>query len=228
MKEIVVVLSNATSVGGKEKRKTGFDLKEVAYLYDFAVRYNTKLIPASVLGGPCGMDPFTIQEADDDEVCRKFLSSSNLLDELRKTIPLYEISIGSGYDAVVLVGGLGASVDFPGNAQLGKFVSTSVANNKIIGAIGHGVFGLLAAVDKNKISLVHEKQVTCATNQENDLRDVRKYITLDLENDLKVRGAKLRIGPAFESHVVKDGNLITAQNSQSSAEFCQSLWNSNS
>lgn len=142
---------------------------------------------------------------------------------LRHTKSLDDVS-GELFDCIYLAGGHGAMFDFPDNATLQTLIKDHYENNKVVGAICHGVCGLLNVKLSNGEYLVKDKKVTGFSWFEEGLAGKKKLVPFDLESALKERRAdyKKSLIPMMPE-VVTDGNLITGQDPFSSEKMAETV-----
>ena len=94
-----------------------------------------------------------------DKLSKSCWDDSEFRDVLRHTKSLDEVS-GEMFDCIYLAGGHGAMFDFTDNAVLQELIKNHYENNKIVGAICHGVCGLLNVKLSDGQYLVKDKKVT--------------------------------------------------------------------
>jgi putative intracellular protease/amidase len=129
----------------------------------------------------------------------------------------------TGYDAIVMPGGHGPMADLFQDADLGKLLTEANAQGKIIAPFCHGPAGLLSAVDGDGTFAFAGRRVTVFSNEEELGGGTGENTPWFVEDVLKDKGAVVENGAAWSSHVVRDGNLITGQNPQSSEDVAQEV-----
>ena len=114
--------------------------------------------------------------------------------------------------------------DFTDNAVLQELFKNHYESNKIVGAICHGVCGLLNVKLSDGQYLVKDKKVTGFSWFEEGLAGKKKEVPFDLESALKERRAdyKKSLIPMMPE-VVADGNLITGQDPFSSEKMAETV-----
>jgi putative intracellular protease/amidase len=122
----------------------------------------------------------------------------------------------SGYDAIVMPGGHGPMADLYQDAALGKILVSANTAGKVIAPFCHGPAGLLSATDDAGTFAFAGRRVTVFTNEEELNGGTGENTPWFVEDALTEKGAVVETGAAWSSHVVRDGNLITGQNPQSS------------
>ena len=169
--KILIILTNVSTISTsheeKEGRKTGFDMKSVAYIWHaFHKQMNIHVDIATPLGGETTMDPNIIDLTHDDPIVQDFLNDQKSQEHFHSTLPLANLN-PNDYCLVVLPGGHGCLIDFPKSKELIKFMTQYVAkdwlgqldghknepqfhgkeprrgSNAVIATVGHGLSGLL-------------------------------------------------------------------------------------
>jgi len=208
----------------RRHRFTGINAFEVGYVWmSFCRQLKMTVDMVSPNGGPTAADPMSMEMVHKDERLRKHLREDReLIDLLGHTTPIENIK-PEDYCAVLIPGCHGAMFDLPENENIAKVIGAIYNNGGWVGAIGHGVI----ALEKVKISkgdyLIKNRNITCYTNQEEREQKYTELLPYLVEDKLRERGAKLDLGKPFESHVITDERLITAQNSGSIRDFLRTL-----
>ncbi len=151
---------------------------------------------------------------------RKYLESMDA--ELSAPLALAGVDV-AGYDAVVMPGGHGPMADLYRDADLGRILSGANAAGKIIAPFCHGPAGLLSAKDDDGTFTFAGRRLTVFTNEEELGGGTGPNTPWFVEDVLKEKGAVVENGAAWTSHVVRDGNLITGQNPQSSEDVAKEV-----
>ena len=102
------------------------------------------------------------------------------------------------------------------DADLGRLLIAVDKAGKIIAPFCHGPAGLLSAVDDNGKFVFAGRRLTAFTNEEELNGGTGPNTPWFVEDLLKEKGSIVEDAAAWSSHVVRDGNLITGQNPQSS------------
>jgi len=95
--------------------------------------------------------------------------------------------------------------------------------HKFIGAVCHGVAGLLSLVNASGEPLVKDRQLTAYSNSEEQVSGATNMIPYLLESRLIALGAAYSRGANFTSHVIVDGTIVTGQNSASAKAVARRL-----
>jgi len=233
-KKILVVLTNTSTLRSQEssEHRTGFDVKAVAYIWDaFHKKKRLSVEFTTPRGGAAPMDPKSMELSEDDPIVQEFLNDRTVLDQFKDTDKIDELR-PENYCAVFLPGTHGALIDFPNCQTLATFVTKVYQNNGLIATIGHGIAGLLSAKYRTGSGREEEgtdqpflkgKKVTCFTKEEEKKIGYEKSLPFMIEEKVKELGAKLENKHPFESNVVTDQRLITAQNMQSTKEWIATI-----
>ena len=142
--------------------------------------------------------------------------------ELSAPLVLAGVDVAS-YDAVVMPGGHGPMADLYQDADLGRILVGANAAGKIIAPFCHGPAGLLSATDDDGAFTFAGRRLTVFTNEEELGGGTGPNTPWFVEDVLKEKGAVVENGAAWTSHVVRDGNLITGQNPQSSEDVAKEV-----
>lgn len=142
--------------------------------------------------------------------------------ELSAPLVLAGVDVAS-YDAVVMPGGHGPMADLYQDADLGRILVGANAAGKIIAPFCHGPAGLLSAADDDDAFTFAGRRLTVFTNEEELGGGTGPNTPWFVEDALKEKGAVVETGAAWTSHVVRDGNLITGQNPQSSEDVAKEV-----
>lgn len=151
---------------------------------------------------------------------RRYLES--LDSELSAPLVLADVD-ASAYDAVVMPGGHGPMTDLYQDADLGRLLIAVNKAGKIIAPFCHGPAGLLSATDEDGTFAFAGRRLTVFTDEEELNGGTGPNTPWFVEDVLKEKGAIVENGAAWTSNVVRDGNLITGQNPQSSADVAKEV-----
>jgi putative intracellular protease/amidase len=142
--------------------------------------------------------------------------------ELSQPLVLADVEI-SGYDAVVMPGGHGPMADLYGDADLGRLLVAADGAGKVIAPFCHGPAGLLSATSDDGTFTFAGRRLTVFSNEEELNGGTGENTPWLVEDALKEKGAEVDNAAAWTSHVVRDGNLITGQNPQSSEDVAKEV-----
>ncbi|MBB6672764.1 type 1 glutamine amidotransferase domain-containing protein [Cohnella nanjingensis] len=206
-KKVLAVVSNGHRMDNGQMAGVWFS--ELAEPLTAFVAQGLEVTVASPRGGACHIDPASLKGGDPE--CAE--ETKNLL---RHTLALSQAK-ASDYDGIFLCGGHGAMFDFPQDVQLQNLLTDFSTSAKPIGAVCHGVAGLVGAkLDKGNW-LVEGRTVTGFTNAEEAETGKADEMPFLLETKLRELEAHFMTKPNGEDHVEVDGGLVTGQNPQSAA-----------
>jgi len=151
---------------------------------------------------------------------RDYLASIDA--ELARPLVLADVDIAA-YDAVVLPGGHGPMADLYKDADLGRLLVTADKDGKIVAPFCHGPAGLLSATDDDGAFVFAGRRLTVFSNEEELGGGTGENTPWLVEDALKEKGAVIENAAAWTSNVVRDGNLITGQNPQSSEDVAKEV-----
>jgi putative intracellular protease/amidase len=204
----------------KEAKATGVFGSELSIPYYALLDAGIAVDIASIKGGVIPIEPNSMGwplAATED---KRFIKDAVALAKIAHSIPISQIDV-TQYDVVFISGGWGAAYDLGRSAELADIVTEANANDAVISSVCHGALGLINARAKDGSSLIAKRNVTGVT----DLQV--KQLGIDItpmhpETELRQAGANYESNTAFQdifaTHVVVDGNLVTGQNQNSSAE----------
>ncbi|MBB6282563.1 type 1 glutamine amidotransferase domain-containing protein [Geobacillus subterraneus] len=211
-KRVLMVVTNHTTI--TDDHKTGLWLEEFAvpYLVFQEKGYDVKV--ASIKGGDVPLDPRSINEKDP--------SWAEAEAALQNTARLSKDD-ANGFDAIFLPGGHGTMFDFPDDETLQYVLQQFAEDGRIIAAVCHGPSGLVNATYKDGTPIVKGKTVTSFTDEEEREVELDVHMPFLLESTLRLRGANFVRGEKWTDFSVRDGNLITGQNPQSSRSTAEKV-----
>jgi len=232
----VLIVTTSHDRLGDTGHPTGLWLEELATPWYALKDGGADVVLASIKGGAVPMDPRSIPQdagtgpgeepqAAQEEVppaVRRFLDDPAAMDALRNT-PSVEDAAKDRCDALFLPGGHGTMWDLPGSGTLAEMVGAYMDDGRIVAAVCHGPAGLVGAKRRDGSPVVQDREVSAFTTSEEDGVGLRDAVPFLLEQRLPELGAKYRKGPDWQPFAVRDGNLITGQNPQSSALVAQHL-----
>jgi len=211
----VLFIASSDDKFGDTSNRTGVWLEELAAPYYVFTDMGFALTIASPNGGPVPLDPKsesimmatqTTKRFLKDEVAMSFIADSTQLEDVK----------ASDFDAVFLPGGHGTLWDIADNIIVKQLLEAFDSEKKPIGAVGHGVVGLLLLENDNGELLIKGKQLTGFSNSEEQSTGLDKVASFLVETKLVSVGALYSKRDNYLSHVVIDDNIITGQNPASS------------
>lgn len=202
--KVLMVVTNHTTIS--DDHKTGLWLEEFAvpYLIFKDKGYDVKV--TSISGGEVVLDPNSIEEKAEWKGAEE---------ELKNTLKL-SLEDAFGFDAVFLPGGHGTMFDFPNNETLLTVLQQFAEEDKVIGSVCHGPAGLVNVTYKDGTPLVKGKKVSAFTDDEEREMQMDQFMPFLLETELRKKGADFVKVENWAIYSVRDGNLVTGQNPQSS------------
>ncbi|MFC4036113.1 type 1 glutamine amidotransferase domain-containing protein [Streptomyces polygonati] len=130
----------------------------------------------------------------------------------------------AAYDGVFIPGGHGPMQDLAVNEDVARILAALLPDpSKAVASLCHGPASFLAAGDAEGNWLFKGRRMTSFTDEEETLTGRAANAPWLLEERLRAAGALHEPGPAWSSHVVVDGNLVTGQNPQSAAEAARAV-----
>jgi putative intracellular protease/amidase len=207
--------------------KTGAWLSEITHPYWHLTERGVEVDFASPDGGAVAWTPLSDpygkdSQEPDDLVSKGFLGDKALTSRLENTAKLADVDL-SGYDAVHVAGGQGATYDLYPNEVVGQTLEHFWEAGKVVGAICHGAISL-----GNAPGLASGRHVTgYSLEGDRQLEDffgpaflLPHYPQVVLEETGTRYSSQ---GPA-DPWVVTDGRLVTGQNQQSASEYALVLY----
>ncbi|MDX1958188.1 MAG: type 1 glutamine amidotransferase domain-containing protein [Leptospiraceae bacterium] len=175
---------------------------------------------ASIKGGKIPIDPLTIRWPIGAPEDSRFQKDAVAMSKLNNSIPITKVDLDK-YDVIFLSGGWGAAYDYEQSPELADLVTKANEKDIVIGSVCHGALGLVNAKDKDGSPLIKNRAVTGVTDKQ--LKDFGIYFTpRHPETELRKAQAKYESESTwldfFATHVSVDGQLVTGQNQNSSAE----------
>jgi putative intracellular protease/amidase len=204
----------------KDTKATGVFGSELSIPYYALLDAGITVDIASIKGGDIPIEPNSMSWPLAAAQDKRFKKDAVALAKIAHSIPISQID-ASKYDVVFMSGGWGAAYDLGRSAELADVVTKANAKDAVIGSVCHGALGLINAKAKDGSSLIAGRNVSGVT----DLQV--KQLGIDItpmhpETELRKAGANYESNTAFQdmfaTHVVVDGNLVTGQNQNSSAE----------
>lgn len=193
-------------------RPTGWYADEFATPY-FALRdAGFSIDVASIAGGAAPVDGKSLGTDEDRKPnVARMLADDEASTAIKSTTPIAEID-GTGYDVVFLPGGHGVMWDFAQSETLAGIVGAAFARGAVVGAVCHGPAGLLGATDGAGTSILKGRRVNGFTDDEERAVKLEDEVPYLLETRMREAGGVFESVANFESHAVRDGNLVTGQN----------------
>lgn len=220
MSHILMVVTAADSIDLTDgtPHRTGFWAEELVVPH----RSLTEAGHQITLATPNGMRP----PIDPGSVNPSVVGSQERVDEFLRYLASIETWLSApnaltavdvtDFDAVVLPGGHGPMADLAFDPDLGRLLIDANGRGTLIAPFCHGPAGLLSAIGPDGAFAFAGRRMTGFTTEEEltgGLGALSPWFVTDRLSDL---GALIEDGQPWTSHIVRDGNLITGQNPQSS------------
>jgi len=226
--KVLIVASSHDRMGSTDHR-TGVWLEELATPYYTLLDGDAEVILASIKGGPIPWDPRSLpaeasegqgekpsdQQEEIPASVHRFLTDVDAMRLARNTPALASMDTAT-FDAIFLPGGHGVMWDAAEDETLARVVGSLFDGSKLVAAVCHGPAGLVRAVRQDGRPIVEDRRVSGFTNSEEEGVGLTSVVPFLLEDRLRDLGGQFERGPDFQPFAVRDGNLITGQNPQSS------------
>lgn len=228
MARILLVLSASDHWTLKDgsRHPTGYWAEEFVAPHRTFLDRGVEVTLATPGGGRPSVDEASLSPEMNDGNTAKVAELRQYLDAVRSELSspasLEEVAGRAlDFDAVYIPGGHGPMEDLPGCEPLGRIIAELHEARRTVAAMCHGPAGLLSARRPDGGWLFEGRRCTAFTNAEEREVGLAEKAAWLLEDRLREEGARFEVGTSWQSHVIKDGNLVTGQNpasSQSAAE----------
>lgn len=222
---MVVTAADSLTLADGTSHPTGFWAEELVVAHRDLARAGHTITIATPGGRVPTVDPGSLsvdlvgEQAKVDEF-RAYLASIEA--ELAAPLALDAVR-AADYDAIVLPGGHGPMADLAFDASLGAILTEADAAGTLIAPFCHGPAGLLSAVEASGAFVFAGRRLTVFTDEEERTGGLGENTPWFVASTLRERGASVEGAAPWSSHVVRDGNLITGQNPQSSEAVAAAL-----
>ena len=223
MAHILLVLSASDhwTLKDGERHPTGYWAEEFVVPHRTFRDRGVEVTVATPGGGRPSVDEASLSAdmngGDEQKVARMRRYIDSVQGELAAPARLEDAAGRTGdFDAVYIPGGHGPMEDLPEDPALGRIIQELHEAGKVVAAMCHGPAGLFSARRPDGKWLFDGRRVTGFSDDEErqvGLADRARWL---LEDRMRREGGRYESGPAWESFVVTDGNLITGQNPASS------------
>jgi putative intracellular protease/amidase len=227
MANILMVVSAANSLTMKDgsEHPTGFWAEELVEAHRALLGAGHTVDFATPGGLKPTVDKASLQTdaVGSEERAEDFRTYLDMIDvDLFAPLVLADVDT-SAYDAVVLPGGHAPMADLFRDTDLGRVLVEMNAAGKIIAPFCHGPAGLLSATADDGAFAFAGRRLTVFTNSEELGGGTGENTPWLVETLLREKGAAVETGPDWASFVVRDGNLISGQNPQSSVDVAREV-----
>lgn len=141
------------------------------------------------------------------------------------TLEALEPAALDDYIAVVIPGGYAPMVDLAGSEAMGRVLTRAMERGAVVAAICHGPAAFLSARHGKGQWPFAGYRMAPFTNAEELAWLKDRKLRWRVEDELREAGAKIESGGVWKSVVVRDRNVLTAQNSPSVDAFTDALLN---
>ena len=218
---LMIVTSNARM--GATGKPTGLWAEELASPYYVLADAGVDVTLASPAGGPAPIDPGSVKpRGENDPIVERFLADAALQARLAQT-PKASAFDGAQFDAVFFPGGHGTMWDLPTDSGVTQAVERAYATGKWIASVCHGAAGLVTAKRPDGKPVVEGLRVNSFTDEEERAVGLQSVVPFLLESRLRELGGRFEGAPMWQPFAVRDGQLITGQNPQSSHQVAELL-----
>ncbi|ALU89874.1 intracellular protease/amidase protein [Herbaspirillum rubrisubalbicans M1] len=219
---ILMIVTSSSRMGDTDK-PTGLWAEELAAPYYALVDAGASVVIASTAGGRAPIDPGSVKaQGQNDAIVERMLADAELQQRIAQTLPLGQVKVDA-FDAVFIPGGHGTMWDLPTDANVKATVEAAFGAGKYIASVCHGAAGLVSAVRADGKPMVAGKRVNSFTDAEEREVGLAEVVPFLLESRLRELGGVFEGADNWQVFAVRDGQLITGQNPQSSERVAQVL-----
>ncbi|EFA82756.1 hypothetical protein PPL_04451 [Heterostelium album PN500] len=220
-KKVLFILSSHDKLGNSGK-PTGWYLSEASHPWESLKKGGFEIDICSPKGGEAPLDP-TSDDRVKDLVNKAFMEDHDIARKLKNTLRPEQVN-PKDYMAIHFVGGHGCMFDVVTDQKIHEIaMKIYEEQHGVISAVCHGPAGITNLKLKDGSYFVRGKNLCGFSNEEEEIVKLTQVVPYSLEDRLKERGANYKSKPAWSSHVIVDGNLITGQNPQSAKELGEKL-----
>lgn len=202
----------------------GFWAAELVHPYHAFREADLDVTIASPDGGRIDPDALSVPNdpsgySRDDRLSADYLGRPAFVALLQQTPAIAKLR-PDDFDAIVVCGGQAPMFTFADAAALQRRFAEFLAAGKPSAALCHGSCLLLYLRDAQGQPTIRGRTITGFTNAEEDVADAavgQRVMPFRIEDEARRLGADFRAAPAFTSHALRDGNLITGQQQHSGA-----------
>ncbi len=223
-KKALIVATNQSTLGDSRK-KTGVFASELTIAYYEFLDAGLQVDIASIKGGNIPFEKISLIYPLASHADKRYLKDETAQKKTRNSLKIEDLDFGE-YDIVYMPGGWGAAYDLGKSELLGQKITDANASGVLLGSVCHGALGFLMAKDTNGKPLVEGKSITAVTDKQIKELSITKT-PQHPETELRKLGANYKnksgLSDLFKTLVVRDGNIVTGQNQNSSGETAQKL-----
>lgn len=214
---LLVVSSHGTA---GENALPGFEMDELSQIYLVLADNGFDVQIASPSGGKVNPDSFDATKVYN----ARFAADETASARLESTLSL-GVAAGGDFDAVVVIGGKGATFDLAKDTALHALLARTEAAGGVIAALCHGVAPLAYITKDDGTAYIAGRRVTGFTAEEDQLfnKASEGRLPMKVEDELRRAGAVFGEAAILLPHVETDGRLVTGQNPYSAAEMAEAV-----
>jgi len=214
---IIVTSCERTPTDG---RRCGLLLEEFVGPYYLWRDAGVEVVVASPQGG---MPPLeSILLVTDEANLERYQKDAEARGLLADTLRIEQIC-ADDFEAVLFAGGVGASVDLPDDPRVQALFGAFAAAGKPAGFVGYAAAILLKLRTSSGAPYARARAVTGVTNSERRSLEPAAPSGPSLASALKRQSAIYTAAADGLSHVVRDGLLVTGQNTRSAVGVARAL-----
>ena len=216
MLPVLMIITSHAQLGDTGK-PTGLWAEELTTPYYALIDAGFDVVLASPMGGrpPFAAESVKAEPNDNEGSVKRFLNDAQAMVKFNATHSTSAVK-AADYSAVFLPGGHGTMWDTANDDATARLVADCFNAGKPTAAVCHGPAGLVKALRPDGKSILTGKKVNGFTNQEETAAGLMDVVPFHLETRMKELGGRFESGPMWQPYAVRDGNLITGQNPQSS------------
>jgi putative intracellular protease/amidase len=228
-RRVLIVVANPT-VASTVGWPVGFWGAELTHPYYELTERGFEVTIASPEGGKVELDSLSDPRdpskwSAEDLITMGFVNTPDLMALLERTPAVLELD-PSGYDALMVAGGLSPMWTYREHLGLKNIIRQFYESEKPVGVYCHGTAALVDLQLSDGTYLVEGRTVTGFSNAEEDYSDSfvgQRVMPWRIEDVMRERGANYIQGGLFKAFAVRDGRLITGQQQYSGRRVAQML-----
>ena len=216
MLPVLMIITSHAQLGNTGK-PTGLWAEELTTPYYALVDAGFDVVLTSPLGGtpPFAAESVKVVVEENEGSVKRFLLDATAMAKFSTTHTTASVN-AADYSAVFLPGGHGTMWDTANDDATAKLVADAFNAGKPVAAVCHGPAGLVKALRPDGKSILFGKKVNGFTNEEETAAGLMDVVPFHLETRMRELGGVFENGAMWKPYAVRDGNLITGQNPQSS------------
>jgi putative intracellular protease/amidase len=223
MKNRILMIVTSNGRMGDSGKPTGLWAEEFAVPYYALTDAGADVVIASPAGGPAPIDATSLKpKGENDPAVERYLADTATQARLAATQRAADVD-AADFDAVFFPGGHGTMWDLPNDAGVTRAVERAFAGGKLVASVCHGAAGLVSAKRADGQPVVQGKRVNAFTDAEEAAVGLTNVVPFLLESRLRELGGRFEGAANWQPFAIRDGQLITGQNPQSSALVAKEL-----